>query len=109
MPSTDIATALLQTTGLLLPVVFLSMRFVRVNAGKEMRQKDLAPFILVFIAMIVFLTIAGLSSSLVLVGWGNSPAFADIGAAALLFFFLIFSYYIYLVVKAVDDSVKANW
>lgn len=105
----DIALALIQTVGLLMPVVFLTMTFVRREKRPEMDTETESYFVLLFLLMIGTLTVSGFFLLLGLLVTQSSAILVDIGLLALIGFFLVFGVFLYGIARSVDPQYKQHW
>jgi len=96
----DIALTLLQVTGLLLPVVFLTANFVKnegvFNEISDERQNKLSKL---FIYMVLSLSVTGLLATLGILRWSIKESLLFISVLFLASFFLMYGVFIYWITK----------
>lgn len=96
----DIALTLLQVTGLLLPVVFLTANFVKnegvLNDISDERQNKLAKL---FIYMVLSLSLTGLLATLGILKWSLKESLLLASVLFLASFFLMYGIFIYRLTK----------
>ena len=96
----DIALTLLQVTGLLLPVVFLTANFVK-NEGvfNEISDKRKNKLSKLFIYMILSLSVTGFLATLGILNWSIKESLLVISVLSLTSFFLMYGVFIYWITK----------
>ena len=94
----DIALTLLQVTGLLLPVVFLTANFVK-NEGvfNEISDKRKNKLSKLFIYMILSLSVTGFLATLGILNWSIKESLLFISVLSLASFFLMYGVFIYCI------------
>jgi len=98
----DIALALLQVTALLLPVVFLTMNFVKDEGYTEFSDKIQTKIAKNFIYMIGCLTVTGLLGSIGLLDFGAKRFVLFCAVVLLAGFFAFYGYFIYLLLRGAE-------
>ncbi|ELZ55647.1 MULTISPECIES: hypothetical protein [Halorubrum] len=104
----QIALDLIQVVGLMLPVVFLTMRFLQRNTSPETDKETESLFVRIFLLMLASLTASGF---LLLLGvldtaWASSVVF--FGVVAMMAFFVFFGIFIYYFVQAMKPEYKQH-
>lgn len=95
----EIALTLIQSVGLLLPVVFLTFRFYLKGADESISQGKLLRRIRLLITMIVTLTVSGFFATIGLFDISLKPIFTLIAVLSLALFFLLYGAFIYRITK----------
>jgi len=94
----QVVLTLIQATGLLLPVVFLTFRFylneIEGSGPEEQVEKSTKRFIY----MIIALTVTGFLATLGIFDWGLKPLLASIVVLSLAIFFALYGWFIYGIV-----------
>ncbi|WP_136601728.1 hypothetical protein [Salinigranum halophilum] len=94
----DIALTLIQSTGLLLPVVFLTFRFYLNDVGSSATERELERSAKKFVYMISALTITGFFGTISVFNFSFKPIVALISVSSLAAFFLLYGWFIYSIV-----------
>ena len=94
-----IVLTLIQSVGLLLPVVFLTFRYYLEGADESISQNKLLRRLRLVITMVVLLTICGLFATIGLFDSSWKTVFTKIAVLALAFFFTIYGIFIYKITR----------
>ena len=94
-----IVLTLLQVTGLLLPVVFLTFRFYLRGADESIPERKLHRRLRLVVAMIITLTVTGFCASIGLLDLSFKPYLTLIAVGALALFFIFYGVFIYKIIR----------
>ncbi|WP_435180922.1 hypothetical protein [Halorussus sp. AFM4] len=95
----QIVLALLQVTGLLLPVVFLTFKFYLRGAENSIPERKLHRRLRLVVAMIIALTVTGFCASVGLLDMSLKPHLTLIAVISLASFFILYGVFIYRIIK----------
>lgn len=104
----QIALDLIQVVGLMLPVVFLSMKFIQQNITSETSKQAESVFLWLFLFMLGTLTSSGflLLLGVLDVEWARLLVF--LGVISMMMFFAFFGIFIFYFIRHLDPVYKEN-
>lgn len=94
-----VVLTLIQATGLLLPVVFLTFRFYLNEVGGSSPEEQVKKSTKRFVFMIAALTVTGFFATLGVFDWVLKPWLALIAVSSLAVFFALYGWFIYGIVN----------
>ena len=94
-----VVLALIQVTGLLLPVVFLTFRFYLRGADEDISERKLHRRLRLVVAMIIALTGTGLFATIGLLDLNIKPLLTLIAVFGLSLFFIFYGIFIYKIIR----------
>ncbi len=93
----DIALVMLQVTGLLLPVVFLTVNFAKKEAWGRLAERERELVAKLLLVMISSLTITGLMGAIGVLELPIKTLVLVISVCSLALFFVFYGYFIYVI------------
>ena len=104
----QIALDLIQVVGLMLPVVFLTMRFVQRNTSPETTKQTESVFVGLFLMMLGALTLSGILFLLGIldVEWASGLTF--LGIVSMMAFFVFFGMFIFYFIRCMKPEYKRH-
>lgn len=104
----QIALDLIQVVGLMLPVVFLTMRFVQRNTTSKTSKQTESVFLALFLLMLGALTVSGvlLLLGILDVEWASWLVFS--GIVSMIAFFILFGMFIFYFIRYMKPEYKRH-
>ena len=104
----QVALDLIQVVGLMLPVVFLTMRFVQRNTTSETSKQTESVFLGLFLLMLGALTASGILLLLGILDIEWAPFLVFSGIVSMMIFFVLFGMFIFYSIRYMDPEYKKN-
>lgn len=104
----QVALDLIQVVGLMLPVVFLTMRFVQRNTTSKTSRRTESVFLGLFLLMLGALTASGILLLLGILGSEWAPSLVFFGTVLMIVFFILFGMFIFYFIRYMDPEYKKH-